>query len=217
MEAAGSLPVVGVSEPSPVVGVSGPPLTAEVTASSLARVTLTVEEMMELVTCRYIDFLGVGVIDLEAPQLLEKVYEVAAERMFKEPTIMETIASVSKALQEYEHAGGFAPAIATKMADEALETPVAHIEPTTDVSAPLLADEGRETSFPQVKEAAEALIFITEVGMIEAVVWEVGSSPPRPVAAEAEDAETGALAEPAAAIREPTASEAVTRAVSLEI
>jgi hypothetical protein len=48
------------------------------------------------------------VIDLEAPQLPEKVYEVAAERMFNEPMIMETIASVSKVLQEYEHASGFA-------------------------------------------------------------------------------------------------------------
>jgi hypothetical protein len=57
---------------------------------------------MELATCRYIDFPGVRVIDLEAPQLPEKVYEVVAERMFNEPTIMEMITSVSKALQEYK-------------------------------------------------------------------------------------------------------------------
>jgi hypothetical protein len=45
----------------------------------LARDALTVEEVMELATCRYIDFPGVGVIDLEAPQLPEKVLEVATE------------------------------------------------------------------------------------------------------------------------------------------
>jgi hypothetical protein len=33
---------------------------------------------------------------------------VAAEQTSNEPTIMETITSVSRALQEYECAGGFA-------------------------------------------------------------------------------------------------------------
>jgi hypothetical protein len=40
------------------------------------------------------------VIDLEAPRLPEKEYDAAAEWRSSEPTIMETIASVSKALQE---------------------------------------------------------------------------------------------------------------------
>jgi hypothetical protein len=35
--------------------------------------------------------------------------DVATERMFAEPSIMETIASISKALHEYERTGGFAP------------------------------------------------------------------------------------------------------------
>jgi hypothetical protein len=69
-----------------------------VAESSSARVALTAEEMMELATCRYIDFPGVGVIDLEAPQLPDKVYKVVAERMFNEPMIMEMIASVLKAV-----------------------------------------------------------------------------------------------------------------------
>jgi hypothetical protein len=46
--------------------VQGPPPTAEVAESSLARVSLTVEEMMDLETCQYIDLPGVGIIDLEA-------------------------------------------------------------------------------------------------------------------------------------------------------
>jgi hypothetical protein len=106
--AKGHLPAVEVSVPPPTMEVQGPPPTAEVTESSSARVSLTLEEMMDLETCRYIDLPGVEVIDLEAPQLPEKDYGAAAERRSNEPTIMETIASVSKALQEYERAGGFA-------------------------------------------------------------------------------------------------------------
>jgi hypothetical protein len=63
-----SLPAaVEVSEPSPEVGVLGPPLTAEVAETSSARGALTAEEVMELATCWYIDFPGVGVIDIETP------------------------------------------------------------------------------------------------------------------------------------------------------
>jgi hypothetical protein len=106
------LPAVEVPVPSPAVEVQGPSPIAEVAESSSARVALTTEEMMELATCWYVDFPGVGVIDLEAPQFPKRVYEVVAERMFNEPTIMETIASVSKELQEYERAGGFASTVA---------------------------------------------------------------------------------------------------------
>jgi hypothetical protein len=60
------LPVEEVSAPSPAGLVQGLP-TAEVAESSSARVSLTVEEMMDLETCRYINFPGVGVIDLKAP------------------------------------------------------------------------------------------------------------------------------------------------------
>jgi hypothetical protein len=182
-----------VSKPSIVVGVSGPPLTAEVVETSSAWVTLTAEEVMELATCRFIDFPGVGVIDLEAPQLPEKVYEVVSERMFNESTIMETITSVSKALQEYECTGGFTPSVAVETADVALETPAAHVEPTADASVPPPLDESREMSLPQSAEAAEAPASIIDTGAAEAVVGEVRSLPPRPVATKTEDVETRVL------------------------
>jgi hypothetical protein len=59
------------------------------------------------------------------PQLVEKEYEVAAERRSNESTIMETIASVSKVLQEYEHASSFASAATADVEDVALAVPVA--------------------------------------------------------------------------------------------
>jgi putative N-acetylmannosamine-6-phosphate epimerase len=57
-------------EPSPAAGAAR--------TSSAVR-SVTVEEVMELATSRYIDFPIVGIIDLEVPQLPEKVLEVATE------------------------------------------------------------------------------------------------------------------------------------------
>jgi hypothetical protein len=68
---------------------------------------------------------------------------------------METIASVSKALQEYERAGSFASAAAADAEDVALTAPAGRVEPTEDVCAPPHVDEGREASPPRPVEAAE--------------------------------------------------------------
>jgi hypothetical protein len=92
-------PVIEVPEPSPTTKVSGPSPTAEAVKTSSAVGAITVEEVMELATSRYIDFPSIGVIDLEAPQLPKKVLDLATELMFAEPSIMEMIASVSQALQ----------------------------------------------------------------------------------------------------------------------
>jgi hypothetical protein len=211
------LPAVEAPEPSSAAEVSGPPPTVEVAETSSARVALTAEEVVELATCQYIDFLGVGVIDLEAPQLPEKVYEVAAERMFNGPTIMETITSVLKALQEYERASGFAPVTAADAGDAALVAPVAHVEPTADASTPSPVSEGREASPPQPAEAAEAPGSVTKAGAAEAVVGEEGSSPPRPSVAEAEGVETRVPNKPATVVQESATPETMTRATSPEI
>jgi hypothetical protein len=180
-------PAVEVPEPSPEVGVSGPPPTAEVAETSSARVALTAEEVMELAMCRYIDFPSVGVIDLEAPQLLEKVYEVVSEWMFNESTIMETIASVSKALQEYELDGGFAPAAAAEVAGAVLEAPATYGELNADISAPPAAIKSQDVPLPQSAEAVEAPASVAEAGATEAVAEDEGSSPPRLVTADAGD------------------------------
>jgi hypothetical protein len=143
-----SLLATEVSEPSPTAEVSGPSTTTEVAESSSVWYSLTVEEVMELATCRYIDFPGVGVINLEAPQLPEKVLEVAMERMFAKPSIMDMIASVSKALQEYERAGGFAPVIAAEAMDVALEASATSSGPTADAPTPPPASGGRRHLSP---------------------------------------------------------------------
>jgi hypothetical protein len=145
------------------------------------------------------------------------VFEVASERMFNEPTIMETIVSVSKVLQEYERAGGFAPAVAAEAANAALEAPAAHVEPTADAFAPPSAIESWEASLPQSAEAAEAPASVAEAGTADAVVGEEGLPPHRSVVADTGDAETHVPDKPTAAILEPAAPETMTRAASPEI
>jgi hypothetical protein len=195
-----SLPVEGAPEPSPAAEVPGSPATTEVAESSSARDALTVEEVMELATCRYINFPGVRVIDLEAPQLPEKVLEVATERMFSERSIMEMIATVSKVLQEYERAGGFSLPVTTEGTDATLEAPTASLGPTAGAPAFLLASRSWEAPLPQPAEAAEATAAAAMTGVVEAIVGEARSSSPRPVAAEAN--EVRATGEPAVAAQE---------------
>jgi hypothetical protein len=211
------LPAVEVPVPPPVVEVQGPPLTAEVAESSSARVSLTVEEMIDLETCQYTDFPGVGVIDLEAPQLPEKEYTVAVERRSNELTIMETIALVSKALQEYERACGFSSAAATDAEEVALAVPAAREESTKDASAPTHADEGREASPPGPVEAVETPAPVANPISAEAVVGEEGTSPPGPVAVEVEGVESRMLDEPTAIAQESAIPETVARAATLEV
>jgi hypothetical protein len=189
----------------------------EVAESSSARVSLTVDEMMDMETCRYIDFPGVGVIDLEVPQLLEKEYEVAVERRSNEPTIMETIVSVSKALQEYERAGGFASAVVADAENVALAAPAAREETREDASAPSHVDEGREASPPQPVEATKTPAPVTKLVSTEAVVGEEGTSSPGPVAVEVEGVEARVLDELTAIAQESAVLETMARATTLEI
>jgi hypothetical protein len=206
-----------VEVPPPTMEVRGPPPTAEVAESSSTRVSLTVEEMMDLETCRYIDVSGVGVIDLEAPRLPEKEYDTAAEWRSSELMIMEMIASVSKALQEYKRASGFAPATAEDTEDEALAAPVTRVEPTEDTTTPPHVDEGREASPLRPVDAAETPAPVAKPVSAEAVAGGEDTSPPGPVTVEIEDVETRALDEPAAAAQGLTVPESMARAVTLEI
>jgi hypothetical protein len=99
---------------------------------------MTAEEALELATCRYVDFPGIRVVDLDAPELPsndEEMLEVARERMFAEPSHLETIASVSWVLHQYERTGGFAPPAASEAAEEVPEESAAGTESVAVVSA----------------------------------------------------------------------------------
>jgi hypothetical protein len=65
-------------------------------------------------------------------------------------------------------------------------------------------------------EAAEAPAPAAEAGTAEAVVGGEGTSPPRPVAVDAERVETRAPGEPVTVVQEPASPETMTRAASPE-
>jgi hypothetical protein len=178
--ATSSLPAAKMPGPSPVAEASSPPPTAEVAETSSDQITLTAKEVMELATCRYIDFPDVGVIDLEGPQYSEKGYKAVEEWMSNAPMITETLASVSKALQEYESTGGFSSAAGAEAAVAALVAPVGLAELTVGRFAQLAVDGGLEALPPEPAEATDAPAPVTEVGALKAIVGEEASSPPPP-------------------------------------
>jgi hypothetical protein len=187
----------------------------EAARTSSAAGVVTVEEVMELATCRYIDFPGVGVIDLEAPQLPEKVLDVATKRMFAEPTIMEMIALVSRALHEYERADGFAAPAASEAAEAVPKGPAAGTESAVDAMTPPPTSERRDAPLPQSAEAAETTNAVVATGAAEVAVDVAGSSPSRTVVAG--DDEVRVPDEPTTAVQEQIAPEGTTKAASPKI
>jgi hypothetical protein len=124
------------SEASPAVGALEP---------SSTEGGMTVEEVMELVTRLYVDFPSIGVVDLEAPELPSndrEMLEVATERMFAEPSILETIASVRLTLHQYESPGGSAPPAASEAAEAILVLPAAGTKSAAVVPVPPPMGEG---------------------------------------------------------------------------
>jgi hypothetical protein len=88
-------------------------------------------------------------------------------------------------------------------------------EPVADASTPPPASEGQEASLPQPAEAREYTAAAAATGATEGVVGEAASSPPRSVAAGAD--EVHVPDEPAAALLERVAPEDTTSAASPEI
>jgi hypothetical protein len=177
--------------------------------------TIIVEEVVELATSRYIDFPDVGVIDLEVPQLPGKVLDVATERMFAEPSILEMIASVSQALQQYERAGGFARSAAPEAAETVPEESAAGTKSVADASTPPPTSESQEASLPQPAEVAGTTAAAAVTSVAEGVVGEARSSLSHSVAAGAD--EVRVPDEPAATLHERVTPKHTTRAASPEI
>jgi hypothetical protein len=96
--------------------------------------------------------------------------------MFAEPSIMETITSISKALHEYERADGFAPPATSEAAKVVPEGHVAGTELAVDAPMPPPTSERREVPLPQPAEAAKTTAAVAATGTREVVVGVAGSS-----------------------------------------
>jgi hypothetical protein len=137
--------------------------------------------------------------------------------MSNAPTIRETLASVSRVLQEYESAGGFSSAVGAEAANVALMAPVGLAEPTIGASAPLAVDEGLETLPLHATEAPDAPAPVAEADASKAIVREETPLQPCPVAAGTDSVEVCIPDESAAVAQGSVTSETATRAASPEI
>jgi hypothetical protein len=104
-----------------------------------------------MAACRYVDFPGIGTIDLDAPELPgndRELLEVVMERMFAGLMILETIGSVASVLRQYESAGGSAPPAMLEAAEGVLAESAAGAESAAVASTPLptRADSCRSSS-----------------------------------------------------------------------
>jgi hypothetical protein len=103
---------------------------------------------------------------------------VATQRMFADPSILDTITSVMSALRQYEGAGGSVPPTASEVAVEVLEESAAGTESAVVVSPPSSAREGTGASLPQLVETIAAAPAASVTDVAEGVVGGVGPSPP---------------------------------------
>jgi hypothetical protein len=103
------------------------------------------EDVMDFVACRYVDFPSIGTIVLDTPELLSidrEMLEVATERMFTEPSILDTIVSVASALRQYEGASGSVPPATPEAAEGVLKDSAVGAESAVVVSEPSPTREG---------------------------------------------------------------------------
>jgi hypothetical protein len=126
-------------------------MTSTAPEPSPAAGAVSVKDVMDLVACQYVDFPGIRTIDLDALELPgndQEMLEVAIERMFVEPSILETIALVMSALRQYGGASGSAPSVAPEAAERVLEESAAGAESAAVVSAPSPTREDHGASLP---------------------------------------------------------------------
>jgi hypothetical protein len=149
--------MTSVLEPSLAVRVPEPSPAAVVPKPSPAASAVIVEEVVELAMGWYIDFPSIGIVDVDAPKLPSndrEMLEVATERMFSEPSILEMIASVLRALHQYKRASSFAPPAASEAAEAIPEKSATGTESVAVMSAPPLISEGQKASLPPTTEVA---------------------------------------------------------------
>jgi hypothetical protein len=119
--------------------------------SSPAVGAASVEDVIYMAACGYVDFPGIGTIDLLASELSSndrEMLEVAMEHMFAELSILETIASIASVLRQYESAGGSGPPAAPEATEGVLEESAADAKSAMVTSAPWPSREDQGTPYP---------------------------------------------------------------------
>jgi hypothetical protein len=119
--------------------------------SSTAAGVASIEGATDLSSSQYVDSPSIRTIDLDATELPSndrEILEVATEKMFTDPSILDTIASVVSALRQDEGAGGSAPPAASEVAEGGLGESAVGMESVVIASPPTPAREGTSASLP---------------------------------------------------------------------
>jgi hypothetical protein len=109
----------GGSAPSPPVREHDVTMLAAPKSSAGVTTTL-IEGAADASSSRYVDFLGIGIIDLDATELPSKereILEVTVEQMSAYPSTLDAIMSVPPVPRQDEGAGGLVPPAAPEVAE----------------------------------------------------------------------------------------------------
>jgi hypothetical protein len=186
--------------------------------SSIAEGAASVEGATDLSSSRYVDFPGIGTIDLDVADLPSndrEMLEVAMEQMFADLSILDTITSTASALCQDEGAGVSVPPAAPEAAEGVLGESSDGTESVVIMPLPTSDGEGMGASLSEPAEAVTIVPTASVIGAAKGVVGGAKPSSPRPAATVVE--EVLVPSQPSVAPRERDALKGVTRAASPKI
>jgi hypothetical protein len=162
-----------------------------------------------------VDFPGIGIIDLDATELLSndrEILEAATERMFADSSVLDANTSVLPMLRQDEGDGGLVPPVAPKEAEGVLGEPTAGTESVVIEPPPMPAGESTDAPLLEPVEAVVDAPTPSVVSAAEGAIAGAGPSSSQLVAAAVE--EVPVLSQAAVVPQERDAPEATTRAAS---
>jgi hypothetical protein len=125
-----------------------------------------------------VDFPGIGIIDLDATELLSndrEILEAATERMFADSSVLDANTSVLPVLRQDDGAGGLAPPVALEAAEGVLGEPTAGTESVVIEPPPMPA--GESTDVPLL-EPVEAVVDAPTPSVVSAAEGAIGGAGP---------------------------------------
>jgi hypothetical protein len=164
--------------------------TSVVPESSAVVAATSIEGTTDTSSSQYMDFPGIWIIDLDATKLSSndrEILEAVTERMFADPSILDSITSDPPAPRQDESTGCLVPSAAPEVVEGVLRESAAGTESAVIDPLPTSVRENTDAPLLQPAEAAMTAPTPSVVSAVEGVVGGVGPSSPQPVAATAEE------------------------------
>jgi hypothetical protein len=183
------MPVDDGSAPPPLAGECDVAMSVA-PESSTAVTAASIEGAADTSTSRYLDFPGIGIIDLDAiklPSNDREILEAVTERVFADPPLLDAIVSDPPVPRQDGDAGGSAPSAAPEVAERVLGESTAGTELAAIERPPTSFGESTDAPLQQPVEAAMAAPTLSVVGAIEGVIGGAGPSSSQHAAAAMEE------------------------------